>query len=105
MAFVAFGKVLSPQYLIWLIPFFACLEGRPGGRARLGFLITCGLTLMIYPLFFQWVLWFLPRGIVLLNARNLALVVTYGLLVFDRQAESPTAEGLDSRGAPGPAGA
>jgi len=86
LACVVFGKVLSPQYLIWLIPFVACLEGRTGDRARYLFLIACGLTLLIFPLFFTYVAVMSRPGIVLLNARNLALVLLYGLLIFGRPA-------------------
>jgi hypothetical protein len=84
LAFITFGKVFSPQYLIWLIPFVACLGGRVGGRARVVFLIACGLSFLIYPFFFSWLALLAGRAILLLNARNLAMVVLYGLLVFDR---------------------
>ena len=91
LAFITFGKILSPQYLYWLGPFFACLGGRPGGRARVAFLICSGLTLLVFPLFIRLVTEMTPVGMFLLNARNLALVVTYGLLIFDRPAESRAA--------------
>ena len=39
LAFIVFGKVLSPQYLIWLFPFMAVLDGRTGSVARKIFLL------------------------------------------------------------------
>ena len=96
LAFIALGKVLSPQYLIWLIPFVACLGGRSAGRARAVFLVACGLSVVIYPYFFTWVAFLSGRGIVLLNLRNLALVGLYGLLVFGRPDEDGSPGVLES---------
>ena len=49
LAFIVFGKVLSPQYLIWLFPFLAVLDGRTGSLARKIFLLACLTTAMFYP--------------------------------------------------------
>ena len=34
LGFLCFGKVLSPQYLLWFLPFAVALEGRLGRRVR-----------------------------------------------------------------------
>jgi hypothetical protein len=43
-AFVAFGKVLSPQYLIWLVPLVALVCGRRGLAAISLLTVACLLT-------------------------------------------------------------
>jgi uncharacterized membrane protein len=49
VAFVAFGKVISPQYLIWLVPFVALVKGRRG-LAAMGLLAAaCLLTYVWIP--------------------------------------------------------
>jgi hypothetical protein len=48
-ALVAFDKVLSPQYLIWLIPFVALVGGRRGLAAGVLLLVTLGLTHTWFP--------------------------------------------------------
>ena len=47
--FVALGKVLSPQYLIWLVPLVALLSGRRAVAACTLLAIALGLTLVFFP--------------------------------------------------------
>ena len=48
-ALVAFDKVLSPQYLIWLVPMVALVRGRRGLTACVLLLIALGLTQTWFP--------------------------------------------------------
>jgi hypothetical protein len=43
-AYVAFGKVLSPQYLIWLVPLVALVPGRRGLAAIVLLVVACLVT-------------------------------------------------------------
>jgi hypothetical protein len=75
LAFVIFGKVLSPQYLIWLFPFLAVLEGGTGILARKIFLLCVITTALVYPgPGFSMILDHNAGAILLLNLRNLLLV-------------------------------
>jgi hypothetical protein len=49
VAFVALGKVLSPQYLIWLVPFVAIVRGRRGLVAGLLLASAMLLTQLWFP--------------------------------------------------------
>ena len=82
VAFVSLGKVLSPQFLIWLIPLVPLVRGRRGLAAS-GLL---GLALLLTQLWFPIRYWDLvafeavPSWLVL--ARNLTLLVLLAVLVF-----------------------
>src|SRR5205085_2269245 len=72
-AFVAFGKVLSPQFLLWLIPLVPLVRGRRGIAATALLTTALVLTQVRFPdRYFDYVDSFHDAGVVL--ARNVALV-------------------------------
>jgi hypothetical protein len=87
LVLVVTGKVLSPQYVIWLFPFMAVLEGRTGAVARPLFLVCCLATTATYPWSFKALLSFDPWAIGLLNLRNFLLVGLLALLLFGPEAQ------------------
>jgi hypothetical protein len=91
-AFVAFGKVLSPQFLIWLIPFVPLVRGRRGIAA--GALLATALVLT--QLWFPFRYWDLalhfstfPSWLVLV--RDLVLVALFATLVVPFRRRRPAA--------------
>ena len=98
LGFAITGKVLSPQYMIWLIPFVAAMRGRTGWWARRLFLPACVLTTLIYPLTYGWLLTFQPWAIGLLNVRNALLVGLLAVLLFRKERRAgPAASDGESR--------
>lgn len=92
-ALVAFDKVLSPQYLIWLVPFVALVRGRPGMAAGALLLVTLGLTQTWFPWHYlrlafdhtaPW-LWFLL-------VRDLALVGLAVVLAWPQRSQAQPLE-------------
>ena len=88
VAFVAVGKVLSPQFLIWLVPAVPLVAGVRGLRASA---LLAG-SLVLTQLWFPSRYWELareldplPSGLVL--ARDLVLVAVLVVLVRDRRRE------------------
>jgi uncharacterized membrane protein len=79
-AFIAFGKVLSPQFLIWLVPLVPLVLGPLGLVAAALFLLALALTQLWFPRQY-WELVGLEAGPTwLLLARNVVLVVLAAVL-------------------------
>jgi hypothetical protein len=82
LAFIVTGKVLSPQYMTWMIPFVAVLGGPRAREGCLLFFIACLLSSVSYP----WGGLALLQhhdtaATVLLNVRNLALLWLLWIMV------------------------
>ena len=79
-AFVALGKVLSPQFLIWLIPLVALVRGARGAAASALLVAGLVLTQFMFPeRYWEYVYGFHRAGVVL--ARDLVLVALLAVLV------------------------
>jgi uncharacterized membrane protein len=81
-AYVAFSKVFSPQYLVWLIPLVPLVGGRRGLRAGALLLVIVGMTQIWEPYqYFHYYKTFTPWITWLVIARDLLVLVLVGLLV------------------------
>ena len=81
-AFVALGKVLSPQFLIWLIPVLPLVRGRRGLWASTLLAAALVLTQLWFPFrYFRLALDFEPGLSWLLLGRDLVLVAIVAVLV------------------------
>jgi len=86
--FVAFGKVLSPQFLIWLIPVVPLVAGRRGLRAGGLLALACALTQVWFPRrYWDYVYTFDGVASAAVLGRDLALVALVAVLL------GPTARG------------
>jgi hypothetical protein len=81
-AVLAFAKVLSPQYLVWLIPFV------PFGGLAAGALFVAALALAQSWYFHYRDLWAVGPQVWTLLARNLVLVGLYALLLWKTSTPS-----------------
>ena len=80
-AFVAFGKVLSPQYLVWLIPLVPLVRGRRGAVAGLLLVLAMVLTQLWFPYRYLDLVYSLdPAASWLVFARDVSLVALVLLL-------------------------
>ncbi|NUR76587.1 MAG: DUF2029 domain-containing protein [Thermoleophilia bacterium] len=86
-AFVAFGKVLSPQFLLWLIPLVPLVRGRRGLAATALLTAALLLTQVWFPdSYFDYVGSFRHAGVVLV--RDVTLVVLLAVLVWPEPVAS-----------------
>ena len=83
-AWVALGKVLSPQFLLWLVPLVALVR-RP--RYALVLLVALALTRAVYPARYDDLVDLQTLPIALLGARNVLLLALAGLLALDLQRQ------------------
>jgi uncharacterized membrane protein len=80
-AFIAFGKVLSPQYLLWLIPLVPLVRGRRGLAATGLLTLALVLTQVWFPRhYWDYVYAFHNADTVL--ARNVALLALLAVLAW-----------------------
>ena len=80
-AFIVFGKVLSPQYLIWLVPLVPLVRGRRGLAATELLTLALILTQVWFPQrYFDYALEFRNAGLVLV--RDLVLVALLAVLAW-----------------------
>ena len=89
LAFVALGKVLSPQFLIWLVPLVPLVRGRRG----LGAAALLGLALVLTQVWFPSRYWdfaltFDETVSWLVLARDLVLVAALAVLLFEQRGHA-----------------
>jgi uncharacterized membrane protein len=88
LAFVALGKVLSPQFLVWVVPLVALVGGRRGLAAG----SAVGAALVVTQLWFPFRYWEYARSFdgtvtVLVLARDLVLVAALALVAWPTKPE------------------
>jgi hypothetical protein len=83
LAFMLGSKVLSPQYMVWLLPLVPLgAEGLAGLGLSLIFLAACWTTTQVFPFHYDDLLNGRYPGPDLLLVRNLLLVFLWALLLF-----------------------
>ncbi len=92
LAFMLGSKVLSPQYLLWLLPLVPLAAGGLWGVGVSGVLLSaCWTTTQVFPHNYDALVGLQPAAIDLLVVRNLLLVLLWGLLLVLPRTSSPGA--------------
>jgi uncharacterized membrane protein len=87
---IAFGKVFSPQFLMWLIPFVPLVRGRRGVAASALFLLACVLTQLWFPArYWEYAQEFAPTQSWEVLARDLSVVALAGVLLWPGLRDDP----------------
>ena len=98
LALMVFGKVLSPQYFIWILPAWVLVAARDRVLAVVG-----GLTLLLTGVEFPKLYWvfldLMSAPLAVVITRNLLLVAFFALTVW-RMWRMPEADGALVRAAP-----
>jgi hypothetical protein len=82
LAYMLGSKVLSPQYVVWLLPLVPLsMGGAAGITVSAIFLAACFITTQVFPVHYGDLLNLRPPGPDLLLARNLLLVLLWILLL------------------------
>ena len=82
VAFVALGKVLSPQFLVWALAAVVLVQGARGTLATALMLVACGLTRWWFPsMYWDLVKQFDPEATWLVLLRDLVLLAVLATLV------------------------
>lgn len=82
LAVILTNKVLSPQYMVWLLPFAALLPR----RQSLLMVVILALTTLIYPFQFQQLIALRAEHVLALNLRNALLVVLFFWVAVPEEA-------------------
>jgi hypothetical protein len=99
LALILTSKVLSPQYLVWLLPFLPVVAAR--SRFMLWFsVVGLALTLVIFPVAYGALIAQHPVAVLLLNARNLLLVALFTALLW-KLARGEARSGFQASGVRG----
>jgi thiamine transporter ThiT len=84
---LAFGKVFSPQYMIWLVPFVVLVAGRRGIAAGMLTAAALGLTHLWFPHHYEVLASFYAKPSFEVLLRNLTVVALAAVLVWPRSEE------------------
>jgi hypothetical protein len=87
-AVVVLGKVLSPQFLVWLLPFVPLVGGRKGVAASALLAAACVATQLVFPSRYLDLIRLDETASVLVIARDLVLVAILGMLVHGLRART-----------------
>ena len=92
-AYVAFNRVLSPQYIVWLIPLVPLVGGTPGIVATALLFGACGLTMTWFPGRFWHLVHISPVTWFALS-RNVLLVLVFAAIAVPlvRSMRQPVSE-------------